>query len=175
MRAPRRLPKCNVQSSAISDITCMCSRYYCLSRVLGWRLDSCISLRGYSQAASTTLRKLVELNSMLVMDNKVSFWNSEWVENIRSDAGVKLVYLPPYSKEFNRKNRPKNQPWKVRKGSNVFRSMVSGKLPRTAVLRHANPRPFCEPNNSIPNPALQVNYGCHEIIRQSCYWPLSPR
>jgi transposase len=37
---------------------------------------------------------------MLVMDN-ASFYHSEQTEQMCSNVGVKLVYLPPYSPDFN--------------------------------------------------------------------------
>jgi transposase len=48
---------------------------------------------------------------VLVMDN-ASFHHSDWVKEMCIDAGVKLMYLPPYSpdlnpiKEFWRSSRP---------------------------------------------------------------------
>jgi transposase len=41
-----------------------------------------------------------EQKSVLVMDN-ASFRHSEQVKQLCSDAGVKLLYLPPYSPDFN--------------------------------------------------------------------------
>jgi transposase len=41
-----------------------------------------------------------EPKSVLVMDN-ASFHHSERVEQLCADAGVKLVYLPPYSPDLN--------------------------------------------------------------------------
>jgi transposase len=38
--------------------------------------------------------------SVLVMDN-TSFHRSERIKQLCSDAGVKLLYLPPYSPDFN--------------------------------------------------------------------------
>ncbi|KAF4439495.1 transposase [Fusarium acutatum] len=44
--------------------------------------------------------KWLELNSVLVMDN-ASFYRSPVIEQICEDAGVKLLYLSPYSPDFN--------------------------------------------------------------------------
>jgi transposase len=41
-----------------------------------------------------------EPNSVLVMDN-ASFHRSERIEQMCLDAGVKLLYLPPYSPDLN--------------------------------------------------------------------------
>jgi transposase len=41
-----------------------------------------------------------ERNSVLIMDN-ASFHHSEHIEQMCDDAGVKLVYLPPYSPDLN--------------------------------------------------------------------------
>lgn len=41
-----------------------------------------------------------ERNSVLVMDN-ASFHHSKTLEKMCADAGIKLVYLPPYSPDFN--------------------------------------------------------------------------
>jgi DDE superfamily endonuclease len=41
-----------------------------------------------------------EPESVLVMDN-ASFHHTERIEQMCRDAGVKLVYLPPYSPDFN--------------------------------------------------------------------------
>lgn len=41
-----------------------------------------------------------EPKSVLVMDN-ASFHHSEYIAQICADAGVKLVYLPPYSPDLN--------------------------------------------------------------------------
>jgi transposase len=41
-----------------------------------------------------------EPNSVLVMDN-ASFHHTERIEQKCDDAGVKLMYLPPYSPELN--------------------------------------------------------------------------
>lgn len=41
-----------------------------------------------------------EPRSVVVMDN-VSFHHSEGIEELFTDAGVRLVYLPPYSPDFN--------------------------------------------------------------------------
>jgi transposase len=43
---------------------------------------------------------MARAKSVLVMDN-VSFHHSERVKQLCSDAGVKLLYLPPYSPDFN--------------------------------------------------------------------------
>lgn len=37
---------------------------------------------------------------MLVMDN-ASFYHSDRIKTLYADAGVKLLYLPPYSPDFN--------------------------------------------------------------------------
>ena len=44
--------------------------------------------------------KWLEPKSVLVMDN-VSFHHSERISQMCADAGVKLVYLPPYSPDSN--------------------------------------------------------------------------
>jgi hypothetical protein len=44
--------------------------------------------------------KWSELKSVLVMDN-ASFHHSERIKQMCSDAGVKLMYLPPYSPDLN--------------------------------------------------------------------------
>lgn len=44
--------------------------------------------------------KLPEPKSVLVMDN-ASFHHTERIEHPCSEAGVKLVYLPPYSPDLN--------------------------------------------------------------------------
>lgn len=44
--------------------------------------------------------RLPEPESVLVMDN-TSFYHSERVAQLCSDAGVKLAYLPPYSLDLN--------------------------------------------------------------------------
>jgi transposase len=41
-----------------------------------------------------------EPNSVLIMDN-VSFHHSDRIEEMCRDAGVKVVYLPPYSPDQN--------------------------------------------------------------------------
>ena len=41
-----------------------------------------------------------ERHSVLIMDN-ASFHHSERIRRLCSDAGVKLVYLPPYSPDLN--------------------------------------------------------------------------
>jgi transposase len=41
-----------------------------------------------------------EPNSVLVMDN-ASFHRTERIERVCADAGVKFMYLPPYSPDFN--------------------------------------------------------------------------
>lgn len=41
-----------------------------------------------------------EPKSVLIMDN-ASFHHTERVEQMCSDAGVKLLYLPPYSPDLN--------------------------------------------------------------------------
>lgn len=44
--------------------------------------------------------KWPEPKSVLVMDN-ASFHHSDRIKQLYSDAGVKLLYLPPYSPDFN--------------------------------------------------------------------------
>jgi transposase len=44
--------------------------------------------------------KWLEPKSVLVMDN-ASFHYTQRIEQMCYDAGVKLVYLPPYSPDFN--------------------------------------------------------------------------
>ena len=44
--------------------------------------------------------KFLEPNSVLVMDN-ASFHRSDRIEEMCSTAGVKLLYLPPYSPDLN--------------------------------------------------------------------------
>ena len=41
-----------------------------------------------------------EPKSVLIMDN-ASFHHSDRVKQLCSDAGVRLLYLPPYSPDFN--------------------------------------------------------------------------
>lgn len=45
-------------------------------------------------------RRFPEPRSVIVMDN-ASFHRSERVQQLCADAGVKLLYLPPYSPDFN--------------------------------------------------------------------------
>jgi hypothetical protein len=45
-------------------------------------------------------RPFPEPNSVLVMDN-TSFHHTEQIEQMCTEAGVKLLYLPPYSPDFN--------------------------------------------------------------------------
>ena len=44
--------------------------------------------------------KFLEPNSVLVMDS-ASFYRSDRIEEMCSAAGVKLLYLPPYSPDLN--------------------------------------------------------------------------
>jgi transposase len=44
--------------------------------------------------------KWPELKSVLIMDN-ASFHHAERIEQMCQDAGVKLIYLPPYSPDLN--------------------------------------------------------------------------
>lgn len=44
--------------------------------------------------------KWPKLKSVLVMDN-VSFHHTKQIQRMCSEAGVKLVYLPPYSPDLN--------------------------------------------------------------------------
>jgi transposase len=70
-----------------------------LSRVFQGTTDSAI-FEDFVKQLLHHCGKFPEPNSVLVMDN-TSFHRSDRIEEIYSAAGVKLLYLPPYSPDLN--------------------------------------------------------------------------
>jgi transposase len=70
-----------------------------LSRVFRGSTDTC-AFEDFVDQLLQHCGKWPEPKSVLVMDN-ASFHHSERIEQMCSDAGVKLVYLPPYSPDLN--------------------------------------------------------------------------
>lgn len=75
-----------------------CQDAIVLSYISG--LHGFCSLRGLHWSASSTLRKMREPKSVLVIDN-ASFHRSDRIEELWTEARVILVYLPPYSRDLN--------------------------------------------------------------------------
>ena len=70
-----------------------------LSRVFQGITDGAL-FEDYIEQILHHCRPCPELKSVLIMDN-ASFHHSERIEQICRDAGVRLLYLPPYSPDLN--------------------------------------------------------------------------
>jgi hypothetical protein len=70
-----------------------------LSRVFQGTTD-CAGFEDYIEQLLQHCGRWPEPNSVLVMDN-ASFHHTERIAQICADAGVKLMYLPPYSPDLN--------------------------------------------------------------------------
>ena len=70
-----------------------------LARVFQGSTDSAV-FKDFIEQLLPHCRRWPEPKSVLVMDN-ASFHHTERIEQMCSDAGVKLIYLPPYSLYLN--------------------------------------------------------------------------
>jgi transposase len=70
-----------------------------LARVFQGPTDGAV-FEDFIEQLLTLCGRWPERNSVLIMDN-ASFHHSDHIEQMCDDAGVKLVYLPPYSPDLN--------------------------------------------------------------------------
>jgi transposase len=70
----------------------------CLSRVFHGSTDAAV-FEDFIQQLLKHCGKWPEQNSVIVMDN-ASFHHSDRIKGMCADAGVKLLYLPPYSPDL---------------------------------------------------------------------------
>ena len=70
-----------------------------LARVFRGSTDSAV-FEGFIEQLLPLCGRWLELKSVLIVDN-ASFHHTERIEQNCYDAGVKLVYLPPYSPDLN--------------------------------------------------------------------------